>query len=104
MQLLTEQAFIFGQEKEIYCDIATATCAIMFMATPHGGSKLALILQKITKALGIVIPHKAYVDELIPSSETLNCMSTRFRDCAEGLDVYSLYETIRTRIAPFWKV
>lgn len=74
------------------------------MATPQGGSELALVLQKIIRALGIVIPPKAYVDELIPSSETLTCLSARFRQCAERLDIYSLYETIRTRFAPFKSV
>lgn len=102
--MLTYKAYIFGQGKEIYCDIVKATCAIVFMATPHGGSKLAQALQKILRALEIIIPRKAYVDELIPSSETLKCLSARFRECAEKLDVYSLYETIHTRIAPFKRV
>lgn len=74
------------------------------MATPHGGSELALVLQKIMRAIGFVIPRKAYVDELIPCSETLKSLSTHFRECAERLDIYSLYETIRTRIAPFFTV
>lgn len=66
--------------------------AMVFLATPHKGSDLASLLNKI---LRISTSHhpRAYISNLEQSSELLALLNDSFRNCISELILFSFYET-----------
>ncbi|KAK4222958.1 hypothetical protein QBC38DRAFT_488688 [Podospora fimiseda] len=78
-------------------EIASRVHAIFFLATPHRGSNLAVILSNMLRfALGI--PSKNYVDGLIPSSEVIQTINDEFRHIYNGIHITSFFETEGTSL------
>jgi hypothetical protein len=88
-----EQAYLLGQNDDKYSDMVSSISAIMFLATPHRGSELAEILNRIL-TISVFNSPKEYISELgTKGSHTIRNMNDQFRHIAPNLDIYSFYET-----------
>jgi len=97
--LVVKQAYILGQNDEKYSDMVSSISAILFLATPHRGSDLAKILNRIL-SVSVIGSPKLYVSELATkgsqTSQTIRSLNEQFRHIAPKLDVISFYETLPT--------
>ncbi|KAI8630209.1 NACHT and WD domain protein [Xylariaceae sp. FL1651] len=96
--LIIKEAYMQGQNDPEYESIIRAITAITFLATPHRGTNLAEILNKILQS-AIVTNSKHYVSELVKNSFTLQKLNEQFRHIAPRLDIVSFYETQPTSIS-----
>lgn len=83
-----------------YKDIVSKIKAVLFLSTPHRGTDLADILNKILS--GSVFGHspKDYVNELTKKSPTIDELNEQFRHHAAKLQIFSFYETLTTTVGP----
>ncbi|KAI0478376.1 NACHT and WD domain protein [Xylariaceae sp. FL0804] len=95
--LIVKEAYMQGQNDPEYESIIKAICAITFLATPHRGTNLATILNRILQS-AIVTNSKQYVNELARQSAMLQKLNEQFRHIAPKLDIVSFYETRPTAI------
>jgi hypothetical protein len=86
-----------GQIDPEYEKIVKAITAILFLATPHRGTNLADILNRLLQST-IVNNSKQYISELSKNSFTLQKLNEQFRHIAPRLDIVSFYETQATSI------
>lgn len=86
-----------GQNDPEYEFIIKAVTAITFLATPHRGTNLAELLDRILRST-IVTSSKQYISELARNSFTLQKLNEQFRHIAPKLDIVSFYETHATSI------
>ena len=73
---------------------------MIFLATPHRGSNLANVLNRVLTASILNLSPKLYVSELKNGSQTIEALNEQFRHFAPKLDVFSFYETLPTAIGP----
>ncbi|KAL9120161.1 MAG: hypothetical protein Q9187_003286 [Circinaria calcarea] len=90
-------AYVQGQNDPEYESIIKAISAITFLATPHRGTNLAEILNRILQST-ILTNSKQYISELAKNSLTLQKLNEQFRHIAPRLDIVSFYETQPTSI------
>ena len=86
-----------GQNDPNYETIIQAICAITFLATPHRGTNLAELLDRILRS-AFVTNSKQYISDLAKNSFTLQRLNEQFRHIAPRLDIVSFYETRATSI------
>lgn len=86
-----------GQNDPEYESIIKAVAAITFLATPHRGTNLAEILNRILRST-VVSNSKQYISDLAKNSFTLQKLNEQFRHVAPRLDIVSFYETRSTSI------
>jgi ssRNA-specific RNase YbeY (16S rRNA maturation enzyme) len=72
----------------------------LFLATPHRGSDLAEILNRILTVSIFNHSSKQYVSELKQGSPTIQALNEQFRNIAPKLDILSFYETLKTTVGP----
>lgn len=94
------QAYILGQNDNDYKNIIKSVTAILFLATPHRGSRSANQLDKLLRASNPLFSRKQYVAELARNSQTLESINEEFRNLAPKLQIFSFYETLETYIGP----
>lgn len=86
-----------GQNDPHYESIVKAITAITFLATPHRGTHLAELLDRILRST-VITSSKQYISELAKNSFTLQKLNEQFRHVAPRLDIVSFYETQSTSI------
>ncbi|KAL3419421.1 NACHT and WD domain-containing protein [Phlyctema vagabunda] len=96
--LVVKRAYILGQNDDEYKQIIRSVSAIMFMATPHRGSKLAEILTRILAA-SLQSP-KSFINDLKKGSSALEDLNEQFRHIAPKISIVSFYETLATKVGP----
>ena len=69
----------------------------MFLATPHRGTGLAEILNRIL-SVSIALSPKQYITELRKNSTALEEINEQFRHVAPKIQIVSFYETLETSI------
>ncbi|KAI5918945.1 NACHT and WD domain protein [Camillea tinctor] len=95
--LVIKEAYMKGENDPEYQLIIKAISAIIFLATPHRGSNLAVSLNRILQS-SIITNSKHYVSELAKNSFTLQRLNDEFRHIAPRLDIFSFYETQPTSL------
>lgn len=91
---------IHGQANEEYKDIISKVKAVLFLGTPHRGTDLADILNKVLSSSVFGHSPKEYVQELTKRSPTIDEMNEQFRHHANKLKIFSFYETLTTTVGP----
>ncbi|KAL9003320.1 MAG: hypothetical protein Q9188_003796 [Gyalolechia gomerana] len=86
------KAYILGQNDPQYEAVVKSISAITFLATPHRGTNLAELLNRILRAT-FFSDSKRYISELGKNSFTLQKLNEQFRHIAPRLDIVSFYET-----------
>lgn len=77
--------------------LLNATIGIVFLATPHQGSKIAnkgLFVAKIAKYTGIVKPNNETLRSLKRNSGELFDKAEQFRTICGGMKICSFFETL----------
>lgn len=100
MSLTKVQAYLLGQNDDHYRDMIKAAHAILFLSTPHRGTHLAEILNKILAVSILNHSPKQYIAELKRNSPTLEDLNEQFRHVALSLKIMSFFETLYTSIGP----
>ncbi|KAF1836460.1 NACHT and WD domain protein [Decorospora gaudefroyi] len=95
--LIVKEAYMQGQNDPEYEDIVKAISAIVFLATPHRGTNLAKILNRILQSTPLT-NSKQFISELTRNSSTLQKLNEQFRHIAPKLQIVSFYETQPTSI------
>ncbi|KAL4917357.1 hypothetical protein BDW62DRAFT_85983 [Aspergillus aurantiobrunneus] len=95
--LIVKEAYMQGQNDPDYEHIVKSISAILFLATPHRGSNLADILNRVLEASWLS-NSKLYISELSTDHFTLQKLNEQFRHIAPRLDIVSFYETQPTSI------
>lgn len=98
--LIVKKAFILGQHDEHYRELIRAVSGIVFLSTPHRGSNLAEVLNKILSACIFAFSPKQYISELSINSPTLQEINEQFRNLAPNVSIVSFFETLKTAIGP----
>lgn len=96
--LVVKSAYILGQNDRQYSHIVSSIRAILFLATPHRGSNLAEVLNKILTVSLFNHSPRQYITELQTGSQTVADLNEQFRHIAPKLDILSFYETLETAI------
>ena len=98
--LVFKKAYILGQNDPQYRDIVESIRSVIFLSTPHRGTNLAELLNKILAVSVFNHSAKHYITELQKNSPTLQDINEQFRNFAPKLQLFSLYETQPTPIGP----
>ncbi|KAK7960538.1 GPI inositol-deacylase [Apiospora saccharicola] len=93
--LVIKKAFILGHQIAEFNHLVERTRAIFFLATPHQGADIAVVLNRI---LAIMPGAKTtpFVNDLFPSSPVLQSINDEFPrlcDQSSSLQVFSFFET-----------
>ena len=96
--LVVKKAYLLGQIDEEYRAIIGSISAIIFLATPHRGTKLAEVLTKVLTA-SLQSPGE-FIAELNRNSSALEELNEQFRHVAPRLSIVSFYETLPTSVGP----
>ncbi|KAH8820667.1 hypothetical protein F5884DRAFT_57550 [Xylogone sp. PMI_703] len=100
--LVAKKAYLMGQIDVEYRHIVQAISAMIFLATPHRGSNLADILDRVLQVS--FQSSKSFIKELKQSSPSIEEINETFRHVAPKLSIFSFYETLLTTIAKSKKV
>jgi hypothetical protein len=74
--------------------------AIIFLATPHRGSNLAEVLNRILSVSVFNHSPNEYISELAKNSPALEELNEQFRNVTAKLQIFSFYETVQTVVGP----
>jgi WD40 repeat protein/pimeloyl-ACP methyl ester carboxylesterase len=89
--LVAKKAFILSKQLSEYEKFSTVVRSIFFLATPHRGSNLADILDKI---LQVSPGARPFVNDLQPNSVMLEAINEEFPHYCRDLHLFSFYETL----------
>ena len=94
-----------GQNNDEYRFIVAQIHGVLFLSTPHRGTNLAEILNRIL-SISIFTGHgsKQYLAELNRNSLALEDLNEVFRNVASKLHIFSFYETLQTLVGPKYMV
>ncbi|KAG8158557.1 hypothetical protein KVR01_011679 [Diaporthe batatas] len=98
--LVVKKAFILGQNDAQFKDIIQSISGIIFLGTPHRGSNLAQVLNRVLQASVFNHSAKEYITELQRNSSTLQDINDQFRNFAADLSIVSFFETRPTAVGP----
>jgi len=98
--LVVKKAVILGQNDTHYKDIVQSITAIVFLSTPHRGTNLADILNKILSACLFSLSPKQYIAELKNNSPTIQEINEQFRNLVDKIKIVSFFETQATSVGP----
>jgi|ERR1700722_18890143 hypothetical protein len=87
-----------GRFNDSFKDIIASVSAIVFLGTPHHGSSLAKVLNRLLAASIIGPSPKQYVADLAENSPTIEDLNEQFRSLPSKLRIASFYETRYTII------
>lgn len=94
--LLAKKACLLGQNDEHYNTLVRSISAIIFLSTPHRGSDLAEVLNKIL--IASFQSARKFITDLNRSSTALEEINEQFRHIAPRLSIWSFYETLPTLV------
>ena len=96
--LVVKKAYLLGQNDTQYQDMVRSVSAIVFLATPHRGTNLAEILNRVL-TVSFQSP-KNFITDLNKNSSALEELNEQFRHVAPRLSIVSFYETLATPVGP----
>ncbi|KAM7207784.1 hypothetical protein V8F20_001826 [Naviculisporaceae sp. PSN 640] len=95
--LVMKKAYILAQQDDRYHDFAQRIQCMFFLATPHRGSDSAKLLNSVLRASAFLSP-KQYIVDIGRNSGALSVINDEFRFVSEALEIWSFYETVKTRL------
>ncbi|KAL8833153.1 MAG: hypothetical protein Q9170_004455 [Blastenia crenularia] len=98
--LVVKKAFILGQNDKQYRQTLASARAILFLSTPHRGTNLAELLNRILSVSVFNHSAKQYIAELKQNSPALQDINEQFRNIAPYLRIFSFFETQETSVGP----
>jgi hypothetical protein len=95
--LVVKKAFILGQNDMTYQSLVRSISGIIFLSTPHRGTDLANVMNRILSACFSLSP-KQYIAELQSNSQSLLEINEQFRHLAPKTEIVSFFETRKTSV------
>ncbi|KAH9898722.1 hypothetical protein F4778DRAFT_742738 [Xylariomycetidae sp. FL2044] len=95
--LVFKKAYLDAQLDSRYSDISQSIKAVVFLSTPHRGSDLSELLNRLLSVSFRTTP-KQYVTELGKHGSFLKNVNEQFRHIAPSLQIFSFYETLQTSL------
>jgi hypothetical protein len=92
-----KKAYLLARQDDKTRDLADRIKCMFFLATPHRGSEAARLLNNILRA-SAVLSSKQYISDLTRNSPMLATINDDFQYCLDKLQLWSFYETVKTRI------
>ncbi|KAF2963835.1 hypothetical protein GQX73_g9741 [Xylaria multiplex] len=96
--LVAKKAYLLGLHDANYQGIIEAVSSIVFLSTPHRGTHLAKILNRVLAA-SFQSPRN-FISDLDKGSPAIEELNEQFRHVALKLSIWSFYETLTTSIGP----
>ena len=96
--LVVKEAYLLGQNDEEYKGVIRAVSGILFLATPHRGTRLAIVLKRVLMASSQ--SRKSFIADLSSHSSAVEDINEQFRHVAVRLSMESFYETLATPVGP----
>lgn len=96
--LVVKKAYTLGKQDKRFASLMSSAVGIIFLATPHRGSRYAKTLNNILAATPIVATPKTYIAALERQSPVIQDINEVFSHQCEGLTLVSFYETLPTRL------
>ena len=93
--IVIKKAFLLAKQDPTYHKLAARIHSMFFLATPHRGADSATLLRNVQLMSG-VYGGKAYVDNIVPNSESNTTINDQFRHVYHDLDLWSFFETVKT--------
>ena len=87
------QAYIMGRFDDTFKNVISSVSAMVFLGTPHRGSNLAKLLNKLLAASTIGPSPKQYVADLAEDSPAIEDLNDQFRNVPTEIGLTSFYET-----------
>ncbi|SPN96677.1 uncharacterized protein DNG_00198 [Cephalotrichum gorgonifer] len=97
---VAKKAYIHARHDPSRADLASRIRSIIFLGTPHRGSNLAGILNKVLSATAT---KKPFVPSLKRGSSELVDINDAFRNIQTPLRLWSFYETLPTKTFAFFR-
>lgn len=98
--LVFKKAYVQAVNNEEYKEMIASVHAVLFLSTPHRGTNLAELLNRVLSVSILGLSRKQYVAELTRNSPALEDLNEDFRNFASKMQIFSFYETLRTRVGP----
>ncbi|KFZ05991.1 hypothetical protein V501_07831 [Pseudogymnoascus sp. VKM F-4519 (FW-2642)] len=98
--LVFKKAMMQGHNDDGFKGFISQVKAVLFLSTPHRGTNLAEILNRILSVSIFNHSPKRYVSELKQNSPFIEDINEEFRKHAPKLQIFSFYETLETAIGP----
>jgi hypothetical protein len=89
--LVVKLAYILSRQSEQYSHLRANLHGVLFLATPHRGSPLAVTLSRIFDVM--LRKSNPFVRDLVPGSEATEFINEHFLQYSESFQMYSFYET-----------
>ena len=96
--LVFKKAYMLGINNDEHKNIAAQVRSVVFLSTPHRGTNLAEILNRMLSVSVFGHSAKRYISELKMNSSALENINENFRHVAPSLRIFSFYETLKTPI------
>lgn len=93
--IVIKKAYLLAKQDPTYHKLAARINSMFFLATPHRGADSASLLRNVQQLSG-VYGSKAYVDNIVPNSESNTTINDQFRHVYHDLDIWSFFETVKT--------
>lgn len=93
---MIKKAYILAQRDAATKSLATRMQCLAFLATPHRGSDMAVLLNNILSAAGL--SSRPYISDLAKNSPSLDIINDDFRHYADNVHLWSFYETLKTNL------
>lgn len=99
--LVAKRALILSKQTPVYEETASRIKAIIFIATPHAGSNLVGILEKLFRLCSGLKP---YLEDLGRNSDMVQAINAEFPSHSMDLLLHSFYETRPLNVGGFSEV
>ncbi|KAI0521378.1 hypothetical protein F5B22DRAFT_571235 [Xylaria bambusicola] len=97
--IVIKKAYILAQQDPTAHFLANRIQGMFFLATPHKGSDSAKLLNNILRA-STVLSSRQYISEIFKGSPSLQTINDEFRMFTDNVQIWSFYETLKTRTSP----
>ncbi|PGH14324.1 hypothetical protein AJ79_03146 [Helicocarpus griseus UAMH5409] len=96
--LVFKKAVLQGHNDDEFKEPVSQVKAVLFLATPHRGSNLAEVLNRILSVSIFNHTPKQYLNELKENSPFIEDVNEEFRKHASRMQIFSFYETLETSV------
>ena len=93
--VVIKKVVLLARQDPLYHHVAARIHSLFFLATPHRGADSAQLLRKMLK-IAVPIGSKAYVDSLLPNSDSNQVINDAFRHAYSGIQLRTFFETVPT--------
>ncbi|KAI1295904.1 hypothetical protein F5Y03DRAFT_399068 [Xylaria venustula] len=94
--IVIKKAYILAQQDPRTHLLANRIRSMFFLATPHRGSDSAKLLNNVLRA-STVLSSRQYITDIFKGSPSLQVINDEFRVFTDNVEIWSFYETLKTR-------